>query len=869
MRCDVDMEVACHPVIFRWKKGEQYPSPQRNVAGQCFDRLRILLFLLLYLSTQAAALASEKAVQPAATNWPTVGGDLYNTRYSTLTRVHTGNVSNLGAEWVSETFDEGGRSSVTPVVDDGVMFVSAGRKVYALDAVSGVRIWSYSTVPDTRTERSHETLPGLKSEPFRGPTAVPNSKGVAISPDMIFVGLVDGNVIAIRKKTGELAWMQQTGVSAPKPLQRISGAPVYVNGVVLVGLANGDANLRGRITALHGETGKILWQIFTIPGPGEAGNETWPAFNDTWRLGGGGVWTNAAVDPKLGLAYFTTGNPVPAFAGDWRPGDNLYTCSVLAIDIRTGKLKWHFQLVHHDVFEADAAVPPVLYDAQVDGSMYPAIAVLRADGYLFQLDRRSGKPLRRIEERAVPQSVSQKTSPTQPFPVGDESILMSCEDWKKEKIPSGFVLGCMWTPPVSPPPSEEPQNVLAPFPSARISPIAFSPVTGLFYAQAPSALMWPRRSQDPYQLTFEVPVVSPNSYRDLAAIDGRTGRIVWKRRLNIKARSSIDLTGGLLATAGGLVFRSSSDGNVEAYDAAKGGLLWNYQTGMVEGRGSPISYEVDGEQYLAVPMGPSIWGFKLGGKIPAKAAPEAAPREGEYTGTLTDTSIIEAISLKRASFASVNRYFIDEFAFNPTRARVAAGATVMFANNGKMTHEFVAADGSWGTGPLSPAEEAWIKFDKPGQHAYVCRIHPWTHGQIIVVPEQFTEIRDPLNGEQSLQSMRSFDVQAAMGKDHFAQHCSTCHGEASGQHAMAPDLIGHAFGRRWRGIAVGALLERLRTTMPPDKPGSLPDTTYLSIIAYILRANSMAQGYSAELTDDTKALSKMVIGDSGEHAGTR
>src|SRR5581483_9181613 len=216
---------------------------------------------------------------------------------------------------------------------------------------------------------------------------VPNSKGVGVGGGFVFVGLLDGRVIALAEKTGHLVWTQQTGIEQPKTGQWAAVAPSYVDGDVFTGLSDGDHHLRGRLVALDAKTGSKRWGIFSIPGPGEPGHETWPSFNETWKFGGGGVWTTPAVDRKLGLIYVTTGNAVPPFAGDWRPGNNLYTSSVLAVDLKTGKLRWWYQLVHHDVFEADVGSPVVLFDANIGGKVRKALAVLRADGYLFQLDR--------------------------------------------------------------------------------------------------------------------------------------------------------------------------------------------------------------------------------------------------------------------------------------------------------------------------------------------------------------------------------------------------------------------------------------------------------------------------------------------------
>ena len=382
---------------------------------------RLFLFcsaVLTGLCTPVLFFSSNEFLTSASPEWPMVGGDLHNTRYSLLDQINRANVTKVRAAWISRKFDDGGTSRVTPVVCGGLMFVTAGRYVYALDGRTGARIWRYATVSDHTGELG-------KYANLRG---IPNFRGVAVGDGMVFVGLMDGRVIALTQKTGKLVWSQQTGDDKPVIGQWASPAPTYANGVIYTGLSDGDFSLRGRLTALDAHIGRIIWQKFSIPGPGERGHETWPTFNNTWKTGGGGVWTNSAVDPELSLAYFATGNAVPPFAGDWRPGDNLYTCTVLAVDLRTGEIRWYYQLVHHDVFEADIGTPVILYDLEVAGVHRKALAVLRADGYLFQLDRQTGEPLLPVEERPVPQSESQRTSATQPFPVGGESILKRSEE---------------------------------------------------------------------------------------------------------------------------------------------------------------------------------------------------------------------------------------------------------------------------------------------------------------------------------------------------------------------------------------------------------------------------------------------------------
>ena len=662
-----------------------------------------------------AAASSRDLSRPAGKEWPVFGGDEYNTRYSTLHRINVHNISSLGAVWVSERFEEDGQSRVTPIIHDGVMFVTAGRQVYALNAKTGVKLWSYKT-----------------SGGGFGPDAVPNDRGVGLGAGMVFVGLKDGHVIALDEKTGVFKWARQTGAAQLKKGQTAAVPPLYIDGYLLTGLSNADVYVRGKVAGLNAQTGEELWSFYSVPSPGEPGSETWPSDNDVWQFGGGGVWSALAVDQELGLVYATTGNAVPVFGGDWRPGNNLYTCSVVAIDLHTGQLRWYYQLVHHDVFDGDVGTPVVLFDLPLAGARRKALAALRSDGYLYVLDRETGMPLLPVEERPVPQLASQKTAPTQPFPVGGESVLMSCDDWKKKEIPAGFALGCMWTAPAS---ITDPQNVLAPFPSVRAVPMAYSPLTGYLYAQGTSMLGWPRRSTDPFFVDFGRAVPGLKPRRDLVAIDPRTEKIVWRTPLPATVAHGLPdhSSGGPIVTAGGLLFQSLGDGNIAGFDATNGAALWRFQAGTPGASGTPVSYEIDGEQYLAVPIGAAIWAFKLGGKIPAPPDPGNAPAE-IFAGPVIDTTQIETASLVTAASGSGTRYFIDEYAFHPYRSRVKAGTAVLFVNNGDLYHQIAALDGSWNTASLGPTQEAFIRFDKPGRYTFICKDHPWTYGEIIVVP---------------------------------------------------------------------------------------------------------------------------------------
>ena len=318
---------------------------------------------------------------------------------------------------------------------------------------------------------------------------------MGLSEELLFVGLGNAQVAALRQDTGELVWAESVGSVPEQDGESVTTAPMYAQGKVFVGLANGDSGGQGRIIALDAQTGEKQWTFFTVPRPGEFGHDTWPQDSDIWKLGGGGVWLNGTVDPDLGMIYFATGNPVPMFGGELREGDNLFTASILALDIDTGERRWHYQVVRHDIWDADIATPMLLYETQIDGQMRNALAAIRADGYIFQLDRETGEPIVPIEEREVPQDAFLKTAPTQPFPLAD-SILPDCSFWR-DRVPPPFELNCSSYTPLS----ITEHAIVAPgvpIPMVRVTPMSFSPQTGYIYAQGRAHVGRARRLPDPW-----------------------------------------------------------------------------------------------------------------------------------------------------------------------------------------------------------------------------------------------------------------------------------------------------------------------------------------------------------------------------------
>src|SRR5690242_2356684 len=365
----------------------------------------------------------------AASQWSTVGGDSGNTRYSSLSKINTQNVTKLGAAWVSEKIAPPPSSRVSPVIDNGMMFLTAPPFIYAVNISTGQIAWKYRAAPGEG---------GLF-----GPPGSPAREGVAVGEGLVFAGLSDSNLIALSEDTGELMWKTSLAAPSGEPTGAPSGAPLYANGLVSIG-TNADYGYRGQIVAVDAKTGHEAWRFFVVPSPGEPGSDTWPKNNNAWKHGGGAVWLVGTYDPDLGLLFYATGNAVPQYGGEHRPGDNLYTDCVVALDSKTGKLRWHYQIVHHDIWEADVAEAPVLFDAQVNGETHKAVAAMRTDGYLFMIDRVTGKPLGKIEERRVQRDAFQKTAATQPYPVGADHVLPDCDYWRKQPLPSGFELGCFF-----------------------------------------------------------------------------------------------------------------------------------------------------------------------------------------------------------------------------------------------------------------------------------------------------------------------------------------------------------------------------------------------------------------------------------------
>jgi alcohol dehydrogenase (cytochrome c) len=580
----------------------------------------LLVFAVL---VQCPCFAQPRAQSPAAdfspealtslprANWPTNGGNLYNQRYSPLTELDRSNVNALKGVWRTHLRGSGlgaqYSGSAQPVVYDGVVYVITGANdVFALSVDSGEILWQYSANID----------PDITSV-CCGWT----SRGVALSEDKIFIGRLDARLVAIDRLSGEPVWDVQAELWEEN--FSITSAPLYFDGMVITGFAGADRGTRGRVKAFDAGDGSLLWTFYTIPGPGERGHETWPEDNDAWKYGGAAVWQTPAADPDLGLLYFSTGNAGPNYNGAARAGDNLFTVSIVAIEAQTGKYRWHFQQVRHDIWDYDASNPVVLMDLVIDGEVRKAIVEVGKTGFAYILDRETGEPIIGIDVLPVPQEPSQATAATQPFPRGDAIVPQHVEI-----APEGLDLvnqGSIFTPFLG-----DDRVVVKPgaYGGANWPPSSFDPVRQLLYVCASSVIgtYWGGGEPEVALPAQGQRYVGGNagftgSPRTgiFAALDATTNTLVWRYRWPEQCYS------GSVATAGGLVFVGRNDGRLTAVDSDSGKQLWEFQTGA--GMHAPVSvFEHDGRQYVVAysagnalvgsTRGDSVWLFGLDGALP-------------------------------------------------------------------------------------------------------------------------------------------------------------------------------------------------------------------------------------------------------------
>jgi alcohol dehydrogenase (cytochrome c) len=497
------------------------------------------------------------------TDWSTYHGDRGGNRYSTLDQINRTTVGRLAPAWVFPLPDAS-RLQVTPLVVEGVMYVTNANECYALDAGSGRRIWHYQRA---------------RTKGLAGDAASGINRGVAVDGDRLFMVTDHAHLIALNRFTGDLVW--ETPMADWRQNYGATSAPLVVGNLVVSGISGGDEGVRGFLAAFDRTTGKEVWRFWTVPAPGEPGSETWRGTVVDHRCGA--AWLTGTYDPDLDTLYWPTGNPCPDYDGAERQGDNLYADSILALDPVSGRLKWHFQYTPHDLWDWDAQQPPVLVDTAWEGRPRKLLLHANRNGFFYVLDRTTGALLL-----------------AKPF--------VKKLTWARE-------IGADGRPVLNPDqtPTAEGRTVCPAVEGAtNWFSTSFNPSTGLYYVQALEKCTVYARTPETWKAGQSFyggstrRVSGQPGQKVLRAIDVRTGAIRWEMPQTGPASS----WGGTLATAGGLVFVGEDSGALMAVDAATGAPLWQFQTNVLW-KASPMTYVFDGRQHIAVAAGPNIMAFRL------------------------------------------------------------------------------------------------------------------------------------------------------------------------------------------------------------------------------------------------------------------
>ena len=496
-------------------------------------------------------------------DWPTYHGEFGGNRFSTLTQINTTNVTRIAPRWMFP-IQNGGRLQVTPVVVDGIMYVTAPNECYALDAGSGRQLWSY------RRRRT----PGVIGDAGSG-----INRGVAVAGDRVFMVTDHAHILALNRFTGALLWESQ--LADFRQNYGATSAPLAVGDLVISGHSGGDEGVRGFLAAFDQATGKEVWRFWTVPQPGDPAAKTWKG--TAIEHGCAATWLTGTYDARSQTVYWPTGNPCPDYNGDERKGDNLYSDSVVALDAKTGRLKWHFQYTPHDLWDWDAQQPPVLVDAKWKGQARQLLLHANRNGFFYVLDRTSGELL--LAKPFVKKLTWAREIGADGRPVLNPNQIPSAEGTKICPAVEG---------------------------ATNWFSTSFNPTTGLYYVQTLEKCniftktpgKWEAGKSYYDGTTGQVP--NEPGQKVLRALNIQTGEVAWELPQTGPANS----WGGTLSTAGGLVFFGEDSGTLMAVDASSGKRLWEFPVNSLW-KASPMSYSFNGKQYIAVASGSNIVAFGL------------------------------------------------------------------------------------------------------------------------------------------------------------------------------------------------------------------------------------------------------------------
>ena len=526
------------------------------------------LLLCLVSSTVIADTPFEAllADEVNGADWLSYSGGYKSQRFSPLSQINTVNVDQLKVMWAYQMQPTGisgaALQETTPLVADNVMYITESpSSVTALDTRTGRVLWHF--FPDITNDVLNIGFPRI-------------NRGVALLDDNVYVATLDARLFALDARTGAVRW--ETMVADNAAGFSLTLAPLALNGKIVVGVSGAEAGVRGYIDAYDSETGERLWRTFTVPAPGEPGSETWQG--DDWQTGGGSTWLTGSYDPELDLLYWTTGNPAPDWNGDLRPGDNLFTCAVLALDPDTGEMKWFFQYTPHDTHDWDANQIPVLVDGEFEGQQRKLLALANRNAFYYLLDRETGEYL--LGEEYSFQTWSEGIDDN-----GRPIVIPNTEPMREGNLVWPSLQGATnWFSP-----SYNPQTEQFFVPNRRMGAIYFKSDVEYVLGM-------------PFLGGGEQPLDGDDASGAILALDVMTGEQQWEFELQTPPWS------GVMATAGGLVFGASNEGNFFALDAEDGDPLWFFNTG-AHIRTNPMGFSVDGNQRVAIIGGQTLFVFGL------------------------------------------------------------------------------------------------------------------------------------------------------------------------------------------------------------------------------------------------------------------
>ncbi|MDA1369628.1 MAG: PQQ-dependent dehydrogenase, methanol/ethanol family [Proteobacteria bacterium] len=524
--------------------------------------------LFLCTSTGFAATPYDQLLEDEANgaDWLSYSGGYRSERFSALAQITPQNVSEMNVIWAYQMQATGlsgaGLQETTPLVAGEIMYLTESpSSVTALDTRTGNLLWHWR--PDIADEVLNIGFPRI-------------NRGVALLDDSVFVATLDARLFALDAGTGAVRWETQVADNAVG--FSLTLAPLALDGKIIVGVSGAEAGVRGFIDAYDSTSGELLWRTYTVPAPGEPGSDTWQG--DAWQTGGGSTWLTGSFDPQLNTLYWTTGNPAPDWNGDLRPGDNLFTCAVLALDPDTGAMKWYFQYTPHDTHDWDANQIPVLVDGMFNGRERKLLALANRNAFYYLLDRESGEYL-----------------------LGEP---YSYQTWAEGIDANGR--------PIVLPNTEPTREGNLVWPSLQGATNWFSPSynrnTGQFFVpnRRMGAVYYKADAEyvpgTPFLGGGEQVLDGDNATGAIVALDVMTGRQQWEFELQTPPWS------GVMATAGGVVFGSSNEGIFFALDAATGNPVWNFNTG-AHIRTNPMGFAVDDQQRVAIIGGRTLFVFGL------------------------------------------------------------------------------------------------------------------------------------------------------------------------------------------------------------------------------------------------------------------